>query len=108
MMPSMLASKWRHKVEVDRAATMAVEAVMAEGKVIRLVEVIHLAIRVQIRISLSKGNRWWCKYSNKAVARRATDTTMVTWLWCEPGIRHMTMEWRQDCDLGHWIRMISA
>ena len=108
MMRGTQASKWRHKVDKDRAATTVVEAVMAERKGIRLVEVIHLAIRVRIRISLSKGNKWWCKHNNKAVARRATDTTMVTRLWREPGIRCMTMEWQQDWDLRHCIRMISA
>ena len=97
----MQESKWQHKVEVDRAATMAVEAVMAERKVIRLAEVIHLAIRVQVRISLGKGNRWRCKL--KAVARRATAMTMVTRLWREPGTRRMTLEWRPSWDLEHWI-----
>ena len=100
-MPSMLASKSQHKVEVDRAATMAVEAIMVDERVIQPAEVIRLAIRVRIRISLSKGNRWWCKYSKKAVDRRATDTMMVTRLWREPGTRHMTMEWQQGWDLGH-------
>ena len=90
-MPSMLGSKWQHKVEVERAATMAVEAVMAEGKVIRLVEVIHLAIRVQIRISLSKGNKWWCNRNNKVVARQATNLMMVIRLWREPDTKPMTM-----------------
>ena len=79
---------------------------MAEGKVIRLVEVTHLAIRVRIRISLSKGNGWWCEH--KALARRATDTMMVTRLWREPGTRRMSLEWQPGWDLGHWIRMISA
>ena len=105
-MRSTRASKWQRKVEVDKAATMAVEAVMAEREVIRLVEVIHLVIRVQVRISLGKGNRWWCKH--KAVARRATDMMMVTRLWREPGTRYMTRKWQIGWGLAHWIRMISV
>ena len=60
-------------------------------KVIWLAEVTHLVIQVQIRTSLSRGNRWWCRHNSKAVARRATDMMMVTQLWREPGTRHMIM-----------------
>ena len=100
-MPSMLASKWRHKVEVARAATMVVEAIKAAGKAIRLVEVNHLATWVRIRINLGKNSRWWCKHNSRAVARRATDMMMVTRLWCELGTRHMTMQLQRGWDLGH-------
>ena len=106
-MRSTWASKWRHKVDKDRSTTMAVEAVMAERKETRLVRVIHLAIRVQVRINPGKGNRWQCKrkvvarqatatvmrYKRKVVARRATAMTMVTRLWREPGSRRMILEW---------------
>ena len=91
-MRSTQASKWRHKVGKARAATMAVEAVMAERKETRLVRVIHLVTRVQVRINPGKGNKWRCKL--KVVARRATTMTMVTRLWHEPGTRRMTLEWR--------------
>ena len=100
------ASKWRHNVDKDRAATMAEEAMLVGKKAIQLAEVTHLVIRVQVRISLGKGNRWRCKH--KAVARRATDMTMVTRLWREPGTKRMTLEWRPGWDLGHWFQMISA
>ena len=95
------ASRWRHKVEADRAATMVVEEIKVDGKEIQLVEVIHLVIRVRIRINLGKSNRWWCKHNAKAVARRATDMMMVIRLWREPDTRHTTMQLQQGWDLGH-------
>ena len=100
------ASKWRHKVDKDRAATMAVEAIMAEEKEIQLVEAIRLVIRVQI--SLGKSNKWWSKRNTKAVAKRATDLMRVIRLWREPDTRHTTMHLHQGWDLGHWIRMINV
>ena len=89
------ASKWRHKVDRDRAATEVVVAVMVERKGTRLLRVIHLGIQVPVRISSGKGNKWRRKlmvvarrvtamrmqYKFKAVARRATAMMMATRLW---------------------------
>ena len=109
-------------MDKDRAATKAVEAVMAERKEIRLVKIIHPVTRVQVRINPGKGNKWRRKHKvvarratamvmrckRKVVARRATAMTMVTRLWREPGTRRMTLAWRIGWDLAHWTRMTSA
>ena len=70
------ASKWRHKVDKGRAATKAVEAVMAERRATRLVKTIRLGTRVRVRINPGRGSSWQCRL--KVVARRATAMTM----WC--------------------------
>ena len=100
MMQSMQASRWPLKVEVARAETIAVEAIRVAEKEIQLAEVNHLVIRV--KISLGRSSKWWCKCNNnKAVARRATDSMMVTRLWREPGTRHTIMHLHQGWDLRH-------
>ena len=104
MMRSMQASRWLLKVEVARAETMAVEAIQVAEKETWLAEVNHLIIWV--KINLGRSSKWWCKHNNKVVARRATDSMMVIWLWREPDTRHTIMHLHQGWDLGHWIRMI--
>ena len=72
----------------------------------RLAEANHLVIWV--RINLGKSNKCWYKHNDKAVARRATDSMMVIWLWRKPDTRHTIMHLHQGWDLGHWIRMINV
>ena len=106
-MRSTRASKWQHKVDKDRAATMAEEAITVDERVIRQAEVIHPGIRVPVRIvNLGKDSRLWQEY--KVVARRATATTTVIRLWRGPDTRRATREWRIGWDIASWTRMISG